>query len=95
MDFLCKRYGGSPFFILDRYIEQGRLYKFIYEVWSIHNDEEIYDIWLHKIDNQSYQDFRDSLIPPEPVKKEDIAQTIDESMNILNGFAFEEEKQHG
>ena len=90
MDFLCKRYGGSPFFILDRYLEQHRLSEFIYEVWSIHNEEEIFDIWLHKVDDKSYQDFRDSLIPPKPVDKEEVAKTIEDSMNILNGFTLKE-----
>lgn len=91
MDFLCKRYGGSPFFILDRYIEQNRLSEFIYEVWSIHNEEEIFDIWLHKVDDKSYQDFRDSLIPPKPVNKEEVAKTIEDSTNILKGFTLQEE----
>ena len=91
MDFLCKRYGGSPFFILDRYLEQHRLSEFIYEVWSIHNEEEIFDIWLHKVDDKSYQDFRDSLIPPKPVDKKEVAKTIEDSMNILKGFTLQEE----
>ena len=91
MDFLCKRYGGSPFFILDRYIERNRLSEFIYEVWSIHNEEEVFDIWLHKVDDKSYQDFRDSLIPPKPVNKEEVAKTIEDSTNILKGFTLQEE----
>lgn len=91
MDFLCKRYGGSPFFILDRFIEQNRLSEFIYEVWSIHNEEEVFDIWLHKVDDKSYQDFRDSLIPPKPVNKEEVAKTIEDSTNILEGFTLQEE----
>ena len=91
MDFLCKRYGGSPFFVLDRYLEQHRLSEFIYEVWSIHNEEEIYEIWLHKVDDKSYQDFRDSLIPPKPVNKEEVAKTIEDSTNILKGFTLQEE----
>ena len=91
MDFLCKRYGGSPFFILDRYLEQHRLSEFIYEVWSIHNEEEIYEIWLHKVDDKSYQDFRDSLIPPKPVNKDEVAKTIEDSTNILKGFTLQEE----
>lgn len=91
MDFLCKRYGGSPFFIIDRYLEQNRLSEFIYEVWSIYNEEEIYEIWLHKVDDKSYQDFRDSLIPPKPVNKEEVAKTIEDSTNILKGFTLQEE----
>lgn len=86
MDFLCRRYGGSPFFVLDRYIEQERFSEFVYEVWSIHNEEEIFDIWLHKVDDRSYQDFRESLEPPEPIDREEVAHTIDESFRILDGF---------
>lgn len=90
MDFLCKRYGGSPFFILDRYIEERRLYEFIYETWTIHNEEEIFDIWLHKVEGKSYQEFRDSLEPPKPIDKKEVASTIEESMKILTGFTQEE-----
>lgn len=90
MDFLCKRYGGSPFFVLDMYIEQHRLSEFVYEVWKIHNEEEIFDIWLHKVEGQSYQEFRESLEPPKPIDKREVAKTIDESMRILNEFTPKE-----
>lgn len=90
MDFLCQRYGGSPFFILDRYIEERRLNEFIYEVWKQHNEEEIFDIWLHKVEGKSYQEFRDSLEPPKPIDKKEVASTIEESMKILTGFTQEE-----
>ena len=90
MDFLCQRYGGSPFFILDRYIEERRLNEFIHEVWKQHNEEEIFDIWLHKVEGKSYQEFRDSLEPPKPIDKKEVASTIEESMKILTGFTQEE-----
>ena len=90
MDFLCKRYGGSPFFILDRYIEEHRLYEFIYEIWKIHNEEEIFDIWLNKVEGKSYQDFRESLEPPKPIDKKAVASTIEDSMKILTGFTLQE-----
>jgi hypothetical protein len=90
MDFLCKRYGGSPFFILDRYVSEHRLNEFIYETWKLHNEEEIFDIWLHKVEGKSYQEFRDSLEPPKPVDKREVASTIEDSMRILTGFTLEE-----
>ena len=90
MDFLCKRYGGSPFFILDRYIEEHRLHEFVYEVWKQHNEEEIFDIWLHKVEGKSYQEFRDSLEPPKPIDKKEVASTIEDSITILKGFTLQE-----
>ncbi len=90
MDFLCKRYGGSPFFILDRYMDEHRLQEFIYETWKLHNEEEIFDIWLHKVEGKSYQEFRDSLEPPKPIDKREVASTIEDSMRILTGFTPEE-----
>ena len=90
MDFLCKRYGGSPFFILDRYVSEHRLNEFIYETWKLHNEEEIFDIWLHKVEGKSYQEFRDSLEPPKPIDKRKVASTIEDSMRILTGFTLEE-----
>lgn len=90
MDFLCRRYGGSPFLILDRYLWEHRLNEFIHEVWKIHNEEEIFDIWLHKVEGKSYQEFREALEPPKPLDKRAIASTIEDSMNILNGFTLKE-----
>lgn len=87
MDFLCKRYGGSPFFVLDMYIQEKRFNEFIHEIWNIHNEEDIWDIWLHKVEGKSYQEFRESLEPPKPVDKREVAKTIDDSMRILEGFA--------
>lgn len=90
MDFLCRRYGGSPFFILDGYMEQHRFHEFVHSVWEIHNDEELFDIWLHKIDDKSYQDFKDSVIPRKPIGEKEIADTIRESSDILEGFTLKE-----
>ena len=90
MDFLFHRYGGSPFSLLDRYIEGGRFSEFVYESWSIHNEEELYRIWLHKVDGKSYSEFRDSLEPPEPVDRKLVASAIGESMRILDGFSLQE-----
>ena len=90
MDFLCKRYGGSPFFILDRYVSEHRLNEFVYETWKLYNEEEIFDIWLHKVEGKSYQEFRDSLEPPKPIDKREVASTVENSMRILTGFTLEE-----
>ena len=76
--------------MLDRYIEEGRLFEFIYEIWKIHNEEEIYEVWLHKVMDKSYSEFRESLEPPKPVDKNAVASAIKESSRILQGFTLQE-----
>lgn len=71
-------------------MEEHRLQEFVYETWKLHNEEEIFDIWLHKVEGKSYQEFRDSLEPPKPVDKREVASTIVDSMRILTGFTPEE-----
>lgn len=76
--------------MLDRYMEAGRLSEFIYEVWKIHNEDEIYEVWLHKVMDKSYSEFRESLEPPKPVDRRAVASAVRESSRILQGFALQE-----
>ena len=81
-DFCFKRYGNLN--ILDKFIEQNQFYKLILDSWSIHNEEELFEVWLHKIDNKSFEEFKEMCKPAKPTQKKEIAETIRESMQIIN-----------
>lgn len=90
MDLLAKRY-ASPFFVTDQYIAFNRLSEFIDEFWEMHNEEEIFNIWLHKVEGKSYEEFKQSLTRPQGkgMDENDIAEAIRESLDIVNGFNLE------
>jgi len=88
MDLLFKRY-ASPFLLLDTYIEQGRLLDFVIELFNIRNEEMTWDVWLHKVYDQSFEDFKNSMDGTQENKaftKEQVETTVKDSMNILIDF---------
>lgn len=92
MDLLAKRY-ASPFVLIDEMIQAGRFYDFVVEVNSIiyeEKQEEIYwDIWLHKIFNQTWDEWREYIrnrSEAQNVTELDLEATITASYELLNGF---------
>lgn len=96
MDLLSKRY-ASPFLLLDESIQAGCMTEFIGEFIDIVNqeteNESIWEFFLHKIYDKSYQDFLAELKQPkqpnQPEKPVDFGTAINESRNILDGFVPE------
>lgn len=91
MDLLFKRY-ASPFILMNQYIRRGRLLKFINDLIVMHNEDEIYTIWIHKVNDKSYQEFKNEIearIESENFTKEKRDETISKSRNILNNFNLE------
>lgn len=88
MDLLFERY-ASPFLLLDEVIKQERLMDFIYELDLIKDDEKTFNVWLHKIDDQGYREFKESC-KPKPTnnvsKEADLEAVIKNSNDILNSF---------
>lgn len=72
-------------------IRTKRLLEFVQTLIQTHNEDirekTLWEFYLHRVFDASYQDFKDSL--PEEVyipSDEEIAETISCSVNILNGF---------
>ena len=89
MDLLFSRY-ASPFLLLDNYIQTSRFLEFVLKLIDINNDEKIYDVWIHKVYDQSYEDFKESINSKnEGMDEGKLETTINESKDILNGFNLE------
>lgn len=77
--------------LLDVMIQTNRLYEFVCEIIKIRNEEmedkAIWEMWLHKVFDQSFADFKAKLTNTtiEP-NKEDIEATVIESYKMLEGF---------
>lgn len=87
MDLLFKRY-ASPFLLLDCYIRQGRLSEFVCEILELHNNDEIWNIWLHKVHDKSFNEFKEEIDASiqQEMTKEQIETTINDSKNIILNF---------
>lgn len=87
MDLLFKRY-ASPFLLLDCYIGQGNLYDFITEFINIYNEDETYKLWLLKVHDKTYQEFKDEIkaSQEQEFKPGQIETTVKNSKDILNNF---------
>lgn len=85
MDLLFKRY-ASPFLLLDGMIESCRFFYFVKKFVDTENEEKIYELWIHKVHDKTYQEFKEQVMPANPQKPVNLGATIRESENILNSF---------
>ncbi len=88
MDLLHTRY-ASPFPFMDEMIQNCRFVYFIHKVIEVKHESDRWEIFLHKVWDKSYSDFKQELEINEKnssltdKQKEDI---IRDSMKILNNF---------
>lgn len=88
MDLLFERY-ANPFLLLDNLIATGRFFEFVMEFIDIHNEEKIYDVWIHKIFDKSFEAFKNEIEENNEIANVDnqnVETTIKESMDMLNNF---------
>ena len=75
MDLLFKRY-ASPFLILDSYIENKSLTSFLRTLYEKVGEERMWEVWLYKVDNQSFDEFKNSIVEAN--------EKIDNSTDTIN-----------
>ena len=87
MDLLFKRY-ASPFLLVDQMLQTGQFSTFVTELFDFDSDERLWNIFLHKVEGQSFNEWTASLGQESNQKmtKNEIETTINDSFDILNGF---------
>lgn len=92
MDLLFARY-ADPFSFINGMIRTGRFREFVYSlsdaVEKEKNDREIWEFYLHRVFNKTFDGFKEELrINAENRNMSDrtIETTINHSMNILQNF---------
>lgn len=86
MDLLFKRY-ANPFILLDSCILTGRLTDFILEFIDVHNDETMWDVWIHRVHDKSFEEFKNSCSSRQNfMSDDDLETTIKDSKSMLNNF---------
>lgn len=90
---LFQRY-STPLLLIDKMIQTGRFTEFVGEVIAIRNEEQeektLWEYYLHRVFEQSFQDFRNSLTTNTTKEKvpteEELIATVTGSMGILADF---------
>ncbi len=87
MDLLFKRY-ASPFLLVDQMLLTGQFSTFVTEIFDFDSDERLWNIFLHKVEGQSFNEWKASIgqESKQGMTKNEIETTINDSFNILNGF---------
>jgi len=80
--------------LLDGYIQTGQLTCFLSQFIDIYNEDQLWNIWIHKKTGKTWEEFKDSLIPPE-IQVPNISQMLAESSRALANFNPYEEVEHG
>ena len=84
MDLLFKRY-ASPFILLDNLIATNSLTQFIIEMWETVNEEKLWDYFVHKVFDKSWNEFIEE-VKPKKTEKIDVGATLIKSKNMLENF---------
>lgn len=85
MDCLFERY-GNPFLFIDTLIMSGRFTDFVLEFLEIQNEKMMWEFFLHKVYDKSFDEFKESITANKPVPKEQLETTVKDSKSILNSF---------
>lgn len=88
MDLLFKRY-ASPFLLLDSLILTNSLNNFISDFIDFVNKDKEWEFFLHKIYDQTWDEFSDSIKQSDDREPIDLDATLMKSKNILNNFTPE------
>lgn len=89
MDLLFHRY-ASPFLLLDQIIPAGDLSEFVSKLWEINEEEMQWQYFLAKVFDKSFEEFKKSMKPQQPMTKREIETTVRESMSMINSFIPEQ-----
>jgi len=67
----------------------GRLSEFVTQFWYAHEEETVFDIWLHKVDDKTFEEFKDLVMPKKikPMTIDKVVDTVNESRIILDNFS--------
>lgn len=90
MDLVFKRY-ASPFLLIDEMISNSSFIKFVLNLIDAKNEEQLYEVWLHKIFNKGFEEFKESVMNSVEVEEMSVEETINQSWDILNSFTPKKE----
>lgn len=85
MDLLFKRY-ASPYLLIDEMISAGALSQFVDTLFQTSEEEKLWNYFLAKVFDKSYNDFKNELQAQAPVSNTNVETTINNSFEIMQSF---------
>ena len=85
MDRLYSKY-ADPISLLDGIISMGRFSDFVDEFLDAENEKTLWEFFLHKVYDKSFDDFKKSYIHSEMPSDEQLETTVLKSKIMLNQF---------
>ncbi len=85
MDLLFKRY-ASPFLLLEQMIDNKRFAEFVDDFIETKREDDLIEIWLHKVFDKTFSDFKDECNKSTPQQNNmvNLEATIKHSNKMLN-----------
>lgn len=87
MGLLFEKY-ATPFLLVDELISNSDFSEWIDTFIESTNEDMIWEMWLHKDYEKSFEDFKNSILK-KPVTEEDLETTVLESKQLLDNFVPE------
>ena len=87
MGLLFEKY-ATPFLLVDELISNSDFSEWIDSFIESTNEDMIWEMWLHKDYEKSFEDFKNSILK-KPVTEEDLETTVLESKQLLDNFVPE------
>lgn len=88
MDLVFKRY-SSPYLFLDQLIENNIFSSFIDEFVEIQNNDMMWEFFLHKVYDKSFEEFKNEFKSSEEPTETNVKTTVQKSFDMLNNFVPE------
>jgi hypothetical protein len=85
MDLLFEKM-ANPFVLIDELLLNGDFFDWVLEFINAENDRQIWEVWLYKIFDKSFEDFKNSIVQQNQMDDEQLETTVMDSKSILNGF---------
>lgn len=67
-------------------IESGRLFEFVIEFMNLENEKILWELYLHKVFDKSFEEFKNSVSEKIMQPKESLETTVSNAKSILDGF---------
>lgn len=89
MDLLFSKY-ASPFLLIDTLIQTNSLSEYISDMYRFTAEEKQeqskWEFFLHKVYDESWNDFNSRMKSEEKSKTVDVGATIAKNQNMINNF---------
>jgi len=85
MDLLFEKM-ANPFVLIDELLLNGDFFDWVLEFINEENDRQFWEVWLHKVFDKSFEDFKNSIVQTNQIDDEQLETTVMNSKSILNGF---------